>query len=125
MDSSHTPRFGGRSGAMTGSPGSHSTIVHLAKGPGGDPSSLGDGRNTGYTRILGVKPGCIGGGAAPGSLVGLERFVRFRILPGHLGAPGDLTMTLCLASCRESAIVLGWPQHCISALKSNGRLWSN
>ena len=99
VNTSHTPRFRRGTGAMTCAPRRHTTIVHFTEGAFGYTRSLGDSRDTGHTRILGVEPTCVRGGATPSSLVGLEGLVRFWILPRHLGPPGDLAMTLSLATC--------------------------
>ena len=118
IDSGHTPCLLRGTGAMTCSPGSHTTIIHFTKGACRHTGSLGDCGDSLHTGILGVEPTRIGRGAALGSLVGLEGLVGFWILPGHLLTPGDLAMTLSFAPCGEPAIVFRGPQHCIICVKN-------
>jgi hypothetical protein len=65
-----------------------------------------------------MKARCVGRGATLGSLVRLKGLVGFRVLPGHLLTPCDLTMTLCLATCGQASIVFRGPQHCIICVKN-------
>ena len=79
---------------MTCTPGSHSTIVDLAKSAFGYTSSLGDRGQTLDAWILGVKARGIRGWAVSDASIRLEGFVRLRILPGHLLSTGDLAVSL-------------------------------
>jgi hypothetical protein len=65
-----------------------------------------------------MKARCVRRGATLGSLIGLEGFIRLRVLPGHLLTPCDLAMTLSLATCGQASIVFRGPQHCIICVKN-------